>query len=61
MELTLVVKRRWNFGQEVIYPVCEHAKLFCDLLETKTIPQAKIGIAKRLGIEFLIDPEESKI
>ena len=61
MALTLVVKRRWNFGQERIYPVCEHAKLFCGLLETKTIPQDKIAIAKRLGIKFLIDPEESNI
>lgn len=59
--LTLVVKKRQSYGRDLIYPACDHARLFCELLGCKTFTPDQIRLMKRLKIEFLIDPNESQI
>ena len=59
--LTLVVKKRNSYGRELVYPVCEHAQLFCKLLGTKTFTKEQIQQIKDLNIDFLIDPNELTI
>ena len=54
----LIVKKRQSYGRELIYPVCEHAQLFCRLLNCKTFSRDQIEQIKRLGFVFEIDPNE---
>tara|TARA_R100001082_G_scaffold44092_2_gene23403 strand:- start:5541 stop:5732 length:192 start_codon:yes stop_codon:yes gene_type:complete len=60
-QMTLVVKKRNSYGRELVYPVCEHAKKFCELLGTKTFTKEQIQQIRGLNIDFTIDPNELTI
>lgn len=49
MEIEVEVKN--VYGNEMIYPVCEKAKLFCDLAGQKTFTAKTLRIVSLLGYE----------
>ena len=40
------------YGSELIYPVCEHAKLLCSLANAKTFTDHAINLVKQMGYTF---------
>lgn len=40
------------YGNELIYPVCEHAKLLCSLVNAKTFTDHSIHLVKQMGYTF---------
>lgn len=59
MEIRVVLKQQ--YGQEVIEPVCEDAKLFAQMAGTKMLTRKAIEIIKKLGYKVTVmrtEPEE---
>jgi hypothetical protein len=46
------------YGTERIYPICENAKRFAMLTNTKTFNRAIISIIKQIGIQVEIKQTE---
>jgi len=56
----LTVKKESKYGNELIYPICERAKLIVKLFDDKkTFTRRHIEILKQLG--FIFQHEEIKI
>lgn len=51
------------YGTELIYPVCDKAKLFGNIAGTKTLTMSVLRNIERLGyqIELVVDPKFLKI
>lgn len=49
MDKSIVVKSRSVYGRDVIYPVCDMAKLFCRLANTKTLADSMVSTLKADG------------
>ncbi len=47
MEILVEVKN--VYGNELVYPACDKAEIFCKLLQTKTLPAYAIMLIKKLG------------
>lgn len=56
MEITVRITS--NYGQKVVYPVCETAKIFADIAGTKTLKPTTIKSMKALGYKINVEPEE---
>jgi len=50
MILKVTIKN--TYGNELVYPACENAKLLTSLLNSKTFTQRHIDILKRLDYQF---------
>lgn len=50
MKLKVTVKN--VYGNELIYPACEKASLFCEIAGKKTFTSYEISKIKALGYEF---------
>lgn len=46
------------YGNELIYPVCDKAKLFASLTGKKTLGQNDIDTIKALGFEIYIEQKK---
>ena len=46
----IVVTTRNVYGQDKIYPVCEHAHMLAELAGTKTFTDHAIKLIKKMGI-----------
>lgn len=46
-----------NYGNKLIYPACTQSKLFCELLETKTLSKSAVETIKKLGFTFEVQAE----
>ena len=53
----LKVEIRNVYGNETVYPKCDQSRLFCDLLNTKTLTPRHIGIISRMGYQFEVATE----
>ena len=53
----IVVKIKNNYGTEVVYPVCEHAKLFARIANTRTLTLDVIANIKSLGISITVEQQ----
>ena len=53
----IVVKIKNNYGTEVVYPVCEHAKLFARIANTRTLTLDVIANIKSLGITISVEQQ----
>ena len=51
----IVIRVENVWGQYKIYPVCERSKLIAELAGTKTLTNATLCLAERLGFEILAD------
>jgi N-glycosylase/DNA lyase len=47
--MKIVVQIKHVYGNELIYPVCEQARLFADIAGTKTLSKTIVAQIKRLG------------
>ena len=47
--MNITVKIKNNFGNEAIYPACEHSRLFAEIAGTKTLTRETIEKIKSLG------------
>jgi hypothetical protein len=56
--MQIIVKVKNVYGNELIYPVCEHAKMCAELTGTKTLSQRNIDTLKRLGFEFVVESQK---
>ena len=56
--MQIVVKVKNVYGNELIYPVCEHAKMCAELTGTKTLSQRNVDTLKRLGFEFIVESQK---
>lgn len=45
------------YGNDLIYPVCDKAKVFASMLGTKTLTRSAIDHIKRLGYEIRVQPQ----
>ena len=53
--MEIIVCIRNVYGNELIYPVCEQAKLFTQLSGRKTFSPADIGVIEKLGFTVLVE------
>jgi hypothetical protein len=54
----ITIKIKNNYGQEVAYPVCEQAKLFAHLTNTKTLTREALQIIKALGYSIEVQRDQ---
>ena len=52
MQITVAIKN--VYGNELIYPVCDKAKAFADIANTKTLANHVIAHIKRLGYSIQV-------
>ena len=52
---SIVVTTRNVYGQEKIYPVCEHAHMLAELAGTKTFTDHAIRLIKKMGIQIALE------
>ena len=57
MKILITVKEK--YGNELLYPLCDTAKLICELLGTKTISKDKIKTLEDLGYKVTMSYEQS--
>lgn len=57
MDKTLRIQIKEPYGVETIYPVCDVARLFCELLRQKTLTRRDVEVLKRLGYVFEVVTE----
>lgn len=51
----IIVTIKNQYGTEVVYPVCEHAKLFARIANTKTLTLDVISTIRALGIAITVE------
>jgi|TARA_A200000159_G_scaffold148517_1_gene156319 hypothetical protein len=51
----IVVKQKSVYGEDKIYPVCEHAQMLAELAGTKTFTPRAIKLIKNMGIDILLE------
>lgn len=55
MKITVRIKN--NYGNKMIYPVCEKAKAFADIASTTTLTQRVIELIKSLGYSIEVETQ----
>lgn len=55
MERSITVRIKNVYGNEMIYPVSEGAKLFASLIGTKTLSMDAITKIKQLGYSIIVE------
>jgi len=50
--MTIQIRKREVYGNEMLYPVCKKAKLFAQIAGTKTLTLYTIGQISELGYEI---------
>jgi len=55
---TLLVRITNNYGSRVVYPVCETARRFADLVGTKTLTPDTLKKIQALGYAIHVQQEE---
>jgi hypothetical protein len=46
------------YGKRVVYPVCDKAKVFADIADTKSLTEANLKRIKKLGYTIHVVPQE---
>lgn len=54
--MEIIVKNKNVYGNELIYPVCEKAKIFAEIANTKTLSLRDLARIKLLG--FVVNLEQ---
>ncbi len=56
MHNRIVVEVRDQYGRATIYPVCETAKKFAQIADTRTITQRALRVIQSLGYSVTVRP-----
>jgi hypothetical protein len=59
--MEIIVKITTVYGREAIYPVCEKAIIFADLVKQKTLSRKQIGQIKSLGYDVVVQAFQPKL
>lgn len=59
--LNITVKFKDVYGNRLIYPICDKAKGFADLTNTKTLTQRSIDLIKKLGYEIRVKQDDQDL
>jgi hypothetical protein len=59
-ERTIKVTLGVQYGQQVVYPACERAEIFCQMVSQKTLTPRLIQLIKKLGYRVEVIPTEPK-
>lgn len=56
--MTIQVRIQMNYGNKTVYPVCEKAKIFAQMLGQKILTSSDIAFIKALGfsVEVVQEP-----
>ena len=54
--MKITVKIKSNYGQEMIYPVCEYAQRFAAIARTKDLSRETIAHIKKIGFAVEVQP-----
>jgi len=46
------------YGKRVVYPICDHAKVFASIAGTKTLTETTLRCIRKLGYEIHVIPNE---
>ena len=57
MDQELIVKVVTNYGEKIIYPVCDRAKWFAEIAGTKTLTENTRLCITKLGYKFKVQAE----
>ena len=55
MKLTVKIKN--NYGSEIVYPVCNVAKIFVEMTDKKTLTPSVIRSINKLGYEIEVEAQ----
>tara|TARA_R100000664_G_C2730491_1_gene121166 strand:- start:744 stop:995 length:252 start_codon:yes stop_codon:yes gene_type:complete len=61
MQPGIVVEIRNVYGEDKVYPVCEHAKIFADIAGTKTLTEDTLDKIESLGYELILEHKKSPL
>ena len=53
--MEILVKIGNNYGNEVIYPICDDAQVFASIAKAKTLTAETIAAIKRLGYKINVE------
>jgi len=56
--MEILVDVKYVYGQELVYPICPTAKLFADMLGTKTLTKQALAYIKKLGYKVAVVQKE---
>jgi hypothetical protein len=56
--MRIIVERRNVYGNELIYPKCETAKLLAKLANHASLTKSDISVIKQLGYEIVCEAHE---
>jgi hypothetical protein len=59
MEITVEIRN--VYGNKTVYPVCNNARLLCDLAGTKTFTRRIMDIVKKLGYTINIKQNQTTL
>jgi len=46
------------YGRQVVYPVCDKAKVFASIADTKTLTETTLRCIRKLGYDIHVVPNE---
>ena len=55
MKITVKIKN--NYGSEIVYPVCNVAKIFVEMTDKKTLTPSVIRSINKLGYEIEVEAQ----
>ncbi len=56
-EMTIIVRITNNYGNRAVYPVCETAKKFAEMIGTKTFTHRALGQIEALGYSISLEAQ----
>jgi len=57
-EFVVLVRVTDVYGKRVVYPVCDKAKVFADIANTKTLTDTTLRCIQKLGYGIRVMPQE---
>lgn len=57
MDQELIVRVVTNWGEKIVYPVCDRAQLFAEIAGTITLTENTRLCITKLGYKFKVQPE----
>jgi hypothetical protein len=55
--MTITVRIANNYGNRVVYPVCQRAHTFADIAGTKTLTDDVLALIQQLGFGVVVQQE----
>ena len=59
--MEIIVLEKSVYGQDLIYPICDKAKAFAELLGTKTLTKQAIHGIKKLGYKVITQEKQKEL